>query len=58
MPLIAVFCGSQLGNDPQFAQAAEQLAEAMTRRGLGLVYGGGNVGLMGHLADAMLQRGG
>lgn len=58
MPRVAVFCGSQMGSDPRFAQAADQLAEALTQRGLGLVYGGGNLGLMGRLADAVLSRGG
>ena len=56
MRYVAVFCGSQLGTDPRFGEAAEALAEALVGRGLGLVYGGGNVGLMGRLADAMLKH--
>lgn len=55
---IAVYCGSKLGDHPAYAAAAERLAEALTGRGIGLVYGGGQVGLMGVLADAMLKQGG
>jgi uncharacterized protein (TIGR00730 family) len=53
-----VFCGSSVGTRPEYARAAEQLAHEMARRGIGLVYGGGNVGLMGVIADAMLAAGG
>lgn len=45
-----------MGNRPAFRQAAVELARALARRGLGLVYGGARVGLMGVLADAMLQH--
>jgi uncharacterized protein (TIGR00730 family) len=55
---VAVFCGSSTGYKPEYRVAAEQLAEALCARGIGLVYGGGNVGLMGVLADAMLARAG
>ena len=55
---VCVFCGSKTGDDPRFSAAARQLGESMVRRGLGLVYGGGNIGLMGVLADAMLATGG
>jgi uncharacterized protein (TIGR00730 family) len=55
---VAVFCGSSTGSRTQYRTAAEQLAGALCARGIGLVYGGGNVGLMGVLADAMLARGG
>lgn len=55
---IAVYCGSKLGDHPAYAAGAERLAEALTGRGIGLVYGGGQVGLMGVLADAMLKQGG
>jgi uncharacterized protein (TIGR00730 family) len=58
MPRICVFCGSTSGNQPAYAEAARALARAMAARGLGLVYGGGNVGLMGIVADAMLAAGG
>jgi uncharacterized protein (TIGR00730 family) len=55
---VCVFCGSSVGNRPAFRKAAADLAEALARRGLGLVYGGARVGLMGVLADAMLQHSG
>lgn len=54
---IAVFCGSSPGDDPAYEAAARELGFALARRGLGLVYGGGNVGLMGALADAALAAG-
>ena len=56
MARIGVFCGSSVGDRPAYRQAAEELAGALARRGLGLVYGGARVGLMGVLADAMLQH--
>jgi len=49
-----VYCGSSTGTRPEYAAAARELGEVMARRGIGLVYGGGNVGLMGVLADAMV----
>jgi uncharacterized protein (TIGR00730 family) len=55
---VCVFCGSNSGNAPGFRAATEELAREMTTRGIGLVFGGGCVGLMGHLADAMLAGGG
>jgi uncharacterized protein (TIGR00730 family) len=55
---VAVFCGSSTGSRPEYRSATEQLAEALCARQIGLVYGGGNVGLMGVLADAMLACGG
>jgi uncharacterized protein (TIGR00730 family) len=55
---ICVFCGSSIGTRPEYAHAAEQLAHEMARRSIGLVFGGGNVGLMGVVADAMLAAGG
>jgi len=55
---ICVFCGSSSGRDSAFADAARDLAGVIARRGLGLVYGGGNVGLMGIVADATLAQGG
>ncbi len=47
-----------MGTDPAYAAAAVRFGEALARRGLGLVYGGGRVGLMGRIADAVLQAGG
>lgn len=58
MKYICVFCGSSTGNRPAYKQAAQAMGEAIARRGLGLVYGGGNIGLMGMVADATLAAGG
>lgn len=58
MKSVAVFCGSNKGKDPAFAEAAASLGAALAARGMRLVYGGGNVGLMGILADAALANGG
>jgi uncharacterized protein (TIGR00730 family) len=55
---ICVYCGSSSGRKPAFSLAAEQLAEAMHKRGIGLVYGGAAVGVMGALANAVLKAGG
>jgi uncharacterized protein (TIGR00730 family) len=54
---LCVFCGSSAGARPAYAAAASELGEALAARGIGLVYGGGSVGLMGALADAALARG-
>jgi len=53
---ICVFCGARAGNDSAYAHAARATAHALADRNLNLVYGGGNVGLMGILADAALER--
>ncbi len=58
MKRICVFCGSSSGIREEYGVAAQGLATALANRGLGLVYGGGNVGLMGMIADSMLQAGG
>lgn len=58
MKRICVFCGSSPGNDPIYRASAEQLGAELTRRSIGLVFGGGNVGLMGAIADAVLKAGG
>jgi uncharacterized protein (TIGR00730 family) len=55
---ICVFCASSLGNDEAYAQAAAKMGLLLAKQGLGLVYGGGNNGLMGALADACLRAGG
>lgn len=55
---ICVFCGSQSGADPRYRQAAIELGGLLAQRGHGLVYGGGHVGLMGIIADAVLEAGG
>lgn len=57
MKRICVFAGSSTGIRPEYAQAAQALAAELARRGLGLVYGGGSVGLMGVLADTALAQG-
>lgn len=55
---VCVFCGSNPGNRPTYAAAAIELGALLAQRGITLVYGGGNVGLMGRLADAALAAGG
>jgi uncharacterized protein (TIGR00730 family) len=55
---ICVYAGSNPGSDPAYAGAARALASLMAERGIGLVYGGGKVGLMGVLADTVLAAGG
>jgi uncharacterized protein (TIGR00730 family) len=55
---VCVYAGSNPGSDPAYADGARALATEMARRGIGLVYGGGKVGLMGVLADTMLDAGG
>lgn len=55
---VCVFCGSSSGSDERFAEAARELGAAVAERGLDLVYGGGQVGLMGEVADAALGAGG
>ncbi len=53
---IAVFCGARKGNHPQYELAAQALGRYLADNHIELVYGGGNVGLMGTIADAMLAR--
>jgi hypothetical protein len=55
---VCVFCGSQAGRLPEYEQAARELARVLVAHDVDLVYGGGHVGLMGALADAMLAGGG
>ena len=55
---VGVFCGSNLGGDPAFAEAAARLGRLLAERGLTLVYGGARIGLMGVIADAALGAGG
>ena len=54
MRRLCVFCGSSVGARPAYAASARQVAAALAGRGIGLVYGGGGIGLMGVLADAVL----
>src|SRR3954468_14244465 len=58
MKRLTVFCGSNAGNHPSYLLECEKLAELMVSKGIELVYGGGNVGLMGHIADSILNLGG
>jgi len=58
MKRICVFCGSSSGAKPEYAQAAKRLGSVLVERRLGLVYGGGNVGLMGQIANAVIEQGG
>ncbi len=55
---VAVFCGSRFGTSPAYRQAAEDLGAGLAAAGLRLVYGGGRIGLMGVVADAVLAGGG
>jgi uncharacterized protein (TIGR00730 family) len=55
---LCVFCGASEGNYPVYRETAESLGRLLGRRGIGLVYGGGNVGLMGAMASACLAAGG
>ena len=55
---LAVYCGSAAGSSPVFAEATRATAEAMVGRGVDLVYGGGRLGLMGLVADTVLEGGG
>ncbi len=58
MKAICVFCGANFNGDPILKRAIEELAEIMVARNITLVYGGGKVGVMGLIADAVLNRGG
>jgi uncharacterized protein (TIGR00730 family) len=58
MKRIAVYCGSNQGARPEYATAAQALGTLLAREKIELVYGGGMVGLMGIVADAVLKRGG
>ena len=57
MKNICVYCGSSAGSSPQYATTARRLGQVLADRSVGLVYGGGRVGLMGMVADAVLDAG-
>ena len=57
-PLVALYCGSRAGNKPIYLEKAIQLSQGLAEHGFGLVYGGASIGLMGQVADAMIQHGG
>lgn len=54
---VAVYCGSATGENPEYAEAARELARGLAAAGIGIVYGGGNIGLMGVLADEAIAAG-
>jgi uncharacterized protein (TIGR00730 family) len=58
MKNICIYCGSATGTRPEYAEAARRVGRILADRGVGLVYGGGRVGLMGIVADAVLEGGG
>ena len=58
MKAVCVYCGARMGVRPVHAEAARQLGTLLATRGIRLIYGGGNVGLMGVLADATMAAGG
>lgn len=55
---IGIFCGSANGSDPVYREAASQTGQFLAEKGMGIIYGGGKVGLMGAVADAALAHGG
>lgn len=57
MKRVCIYCGSRAGHDPALSRAADEMGRALAAAGLGLVYGGGNIGLMGRVADAALAGG-
>lgn len=58
MKRLCVFCGANAGNGPRYREAAEALGHALVRAGIGLVYGGAGIGLMGIIADTVRNAGG
>ncbi|MGM0450241.1 MAG: TIGR00730 family Rossman fold protein [Pseudomonadota bacterium] len=58
MEYVCVYCGSRTGHDDAYAEAARQLGRALAENGLGLVYGGASIGMMGLVADSVLAEGG
>ncbi|WP_222564748.1 TIGR00730 family Rossman fold protein [Novilysobacter antarcticus] len=58
MQSVCVYCGSHSGSRPVYAEHARDLGQRLAENGLGVIYGGGNVGLMGIMADAALAAGG
>jgi uncharacterized protein (TIGR00730 family) len=58
MKRLCVFCGSRVGTNPLYVERTQQLGQLLARRGIGVVYGAGHIGLMGILADAALAAGG
>ena len=55
---LAVFCGSKNGNNPVYAEHAKELGKLLAKKNITLIYGGGSTGIMGAVADAMMESGG
>lgn len=55
---ICVFCGSSAGEDPRYLEAAAEMGRSLAEEGLALVYGGSRIGIMGRIADTVLEEGG
>jgi uncharacterized protein (TIGR00730 family) len=58
MKRVCVYCGSSIGTNPVYREAAVEMGRLLAARGIGLVYGGGNVGLMGVIAETVMAAGG
>ena len=58
MKRLAVYCGSASPSDPVYIESARQVGRTLAERGIGVVYGGGRLGLMGAVADSALEAGG
>ncbi len=58
MERICVYCGSSPGSEPEYARTADRLGKALAQSGIGLVYGGGNIGMMGILANSVVKHNG
>lgn len=56
-PLVAVYCGSRMGKNPVYEKAARELGAALAKNNMGLVYGGASIGLMGAVADTVVEGG-
>ena len=57
MKNISIFCGAHEGNNPKYAEAAKSIAEIISKKGINVVFGGGNVGLMKVISDTALDNG-
>ena len=57
-PLVALYCGSRPGNNPIYKEKAIQLAQGIANHGFGIIYGGASIGLMGQVADTVIENGG
>lgn len=58
MKQLAIYCGSKKGNHPAYIEAAKKMADSLFHNHISIVYGGGHVGIMGIIANAMLEKGG